>query len=76
MLYDGASNMSGVHSGVQKRIRDDQPLYVHCRNHSLNMALQDATSNISSIRDALSLTNDMANFSETHQSEVGCCILQ
>ena len=51
MLYDGASNMSGVHSGVQKRIRDDQPkaLYVHCRNHSLNMALQDATSNISSI---------------------------
>ena len=44
--YDGASNMAGIQSGVQRRIRNEQPkaVYVHCTNHSLNLALQDASS--------------------------------
>ena len=31
--YDGASNMSGIHTGVQKRILglQSKALYVHCR---------------------------------------------
>ena len=39
--YDGASNMSGCHRGVQARIRQVIPgaVYVHCRAHSLNLAV-------------------------------------
>jgi hypothetical protein len=62
--YDGASNMSGCHSGVQRRILQLQPkaIYIHCRNHILNLALQDAASSIQSVRNVLSLTNDLASF--------------
>jgi len=39
--YDGASNMSGKFNGVQAIIRRQAPLanYVHCKAHSLNLAL-------------------------------------
>ena len=39
--YDGASTMSGEKSGVQKRIRDEQPkaIYTHCAGHSFNLAI-------------------------------------
>jgi len=62
--YDGASNMSGVNTGVQKRLRDIQPkaVYVHCRSHALNLALQEASCSVRCIRDILSLCNEVANF--------------
>ena len=39
--YDGASNMSSSHSGVQARIREVAPLatYVHCGGHCLNLVI-------------------------------------
>lgn len=39
--YDGASNMSGKHRGVQAVVRQQYPLakYVHCRAHVLNLCL-------------------------------------
>lgn len=39
--YDGASVMSGVFSGVQKRIADvvPQAIYMHCYAHRLNLCL-------------------------------------
>jgi len=39
--YDGAANMSGQKSGVQKLIPDQQPkaMYTHCAGHSLNLAI-------------------------------------
>lgn len=39
--YDGASVMSGVFSGVQKRVRDIVPhaVYIHCHAHRLNLCL-------------------------------------
>ena len=39
--YDGAGNMSGHTKGVQARISSIHPaaLYVHCKNHSLNLAI-------------------------------------
>ncbi|KAL4132017.1 hypothetical protein QTP88_009238 [Uroleucon formosanum] len=42
--YDGASVMSGLYSGVQKRIKDQVPLaqYVHCCAHNLNLVILDA----------------------------------
>ena len=42
--YDGASVMSGIYSGVQRRISDKEPnaVYVHCAAHNLNLVLNDA----------------------------------
>ncbi len=41
--YDGASVMSGKHSGVQSRIKEvaKQAFYVHCNAHCLNLVLVD-----------------------------------
>ena len=38
--YDNASTMAGIHTGVQRRIRDINPkaIFVPCSNHSLNLA--------------------------------------
>ncbi|KAL4097878.1 hypothetical protein QTP88_022581 [Uroleucon formosanum] len=42
--YDGASVMSGIYSGLQKRINDIVPnaMYVHCCAHNLNLVVCDA----------------------------------
>ena len=42
--YDGAANMSGNHHDAQARIRLVVPLatYVHCKSHSLNLAIDHA----------------------------------
>jgi hypothetical protein len=39
--YDGAANMSGIHRGVQARIKEIVPTanYVHCKVHVLNLAI-------------------------------------
>ena len=39
--YDGAANMSGIHKGVQARVRQRFPfaLYTHCKAHNLNLAI-------------------------------------
>jgi hypothetical protein len=44
--YDGARTMSGIYSGVQKRIQAIQPktVYVHCAAHNLNLVINDAVS--------------------------------
>lgn len=62
--FDGASNMSGRITGLQKRITDVQPkaLYVHCMNHSLNLAFQDSISCIPQCRDAMNQVRELINF--------------
>jgi len=39
--YDGAANMAGGHRGVQAIIRQRVPdaVFVHCKAHSLNLAI-------------------------------------
>ena len=53
--YDGASNMSSLFNGVQKRIKDLEPraLYVHCNAHALNLVLQEAVREVPVIRDSM-----------------------
>ena len=48
--YDGASVMSGKHTGVQKRIRDIAPkaVYTHCYAHRLNLVVVDSVKSVSS----------------------------
>jgi hypothetical protein len=50
--YDGVASMSGVYSGVQARIALQQPkaVYVHCAAHNLNLALNDAVSDVTEVR--------------------------
>ena len=46
--YDGAANMSGIHRGVQARIRAEIPgaVYTHCKAHNLNLAIIHASEEI------------------------------
>ena len=51
--YDGASNMSGVHTDLQARIKALSPsaLYTHCYAHVLNLVIVDTMSNNRIARD-------------------------
>lgn len=51
--FDGANNMSGRFSGVQARLKEICPssLFVHCCNHSLNLALQEVAREVPLIAD-------------------------
>jgi hypothetical protein len=62
--YDGASSMSGVYSGVQKRILDGQPLavYIHCASHNLNLVMNDAVSTARDIEAFFSLLQELYKF--------------
>ena len=53
--FDGASNMSGNKSGVQKRIKDRQPkaIYTHCASHSLSLSIVSCCS-VLSVRNCIS----------------------
>ena len=44
--YNGASNMSGAHSGLQKRVKDVSPraIFTHCYAHCLNLVIVGALS--------------------------------
>ena len=61
--YDGASNMSGHLNGVAARIQKEQPQahYIHCVAHSLNLCLQDCGQNCRAIREALTVTIELAS---------------
>ena len=53
--YDGASDMSGVRSGVATRISaiEFRALYTHCYGHALNLATQDTLKGIKILEDTL-----------------------
>jgi hypothetical protein len=60
--FDGAANMSGRLNGVQAKLCEVQPksTYVHCANHSLDLALQEIASEVALIRDSLGIVRDIA----------------
>lgn len=62
--FDGASNMAGTLSGLQRRISDIQPkaVHMHCMNHCLSLSFQDAIAAISQCRDAMNQVKDLVNF--------------
>ena len=61
--FDGASNMSDKHRGVQEILKQDCPgaLYVHCSNHSLDLVLQEVASTVKGIASALQFVKDVSN---------------
>lgn len=62
--YDGAANMRGVYSGVQMKIKNQQPYaeYVHCASHNLNLILQDSCNHVEEIRNYYDQIQTIYNF--------------
>ena len=59
--FDGASNFSGQHRGVQALLRRHSPnmIYVHCRSHVLQLCLVKASNNEPGIKRVISLLNKL-----------------
>jgi len=62
--YDGAAVMRGSYSGVQSRIKKDNPLalYVHCYAHILNLCLVDLAKSVSMVRNTFGTLSTLNNF--------------
>lgn len=62
--YDGAANVSGHITGLQRRIIDVEPraIFVHCTAHTLNLVVQDTMQNINKVRDFLAVLRSMISF--------------
>jgi len=71
--YDGAANMSGQFKGVQARILKLQPkaIYVHCLNHSLNLALQTVVSKNPYFRDLMSCVHEVGTLLQGSPKRMG-----
>lgn len=61
--FDGAANMSGKLNGVKKLIEDIQPksCYVHCNNHSLDLAFQEVARKNNAMCDTFTIIKDVSN---------------
>lgn len=59
--YDGASNVSGNITGLQRRIQNQEPraVFVHCLAHNINLVAQDAMRATPQVRDFLNNTKDL-----------------
>ena len=55
--------MSGIHRGVQARLKQRNPsaLYVPCSNHSLDLVLQEASREVLTVAGCLQFVKDAAN---------------
>ena len=65
--YDGASNVSGIHTGLQARIKEISPsaIYTHCYADVLNLVIVDTMSNNSIARDFFGTLQNLYVFIET-----------
>ena len=59
--YDGCSTMSGIRSGVAKRVQDEESraVFTHCYCHSLNLAASDSVKNSQLVKSALETTHEI-----------------
>lgn len=62
--YDNASNMSGIYSGLQARIKEKSAtaVYTPCSAHSLNLVGEHSTSSCKESRDFFMLLNSLYTF--------------
>lgn len=66
--YDGAKNVSGVHTGLQARIKEISPpaLYTHCYAHVLNLVIVDTMSNNKIARDFFGTLQNLYVFIQSY----------
>ena len=59
--YDGCSTMSGLRSGVAKRVQEEEPcaVFTHCYSHSLNLAVNDSVKKSKFMKDSLETTHEI-----------------
>ena len=59
--YDGASNMLGLKSGVERKLCDIQPKAraTHCHAHSLSLCVKDATHRCKVLSDAMDIGSEI-----------------
>lgn len=59
--FDGVSNVSGIHKGLQTRIKEIEPraLFVHCQAHSFNLVTQDSMRNVKNARYILNFIREL-----------------
>ncbi len=64
--YDGASNVSGIHAGLQALMRDHSPtaIYTHCYAHVLNLVIVDSMTNNRVARDFFGTLQNLYVFIE------------
>ena len=64
--YDGAASMSGIHSGLSTRVKEDysKVTYVHCYAYRLNLVLQDSCQSIKQVRTTIGTFNSLYAFVE------------
>ena len=62
--YDGAANVSGHVSGLRSVVlkEESRGIYVHCRAHKLNLAVQDAMNNNEEICNVMVLVQELTAF--------------
>ena len=65
--YDGASNVSGIRSGLQARIKEvsASALFVHCYAHVLNLVIVDAMTSNATARDFFGTLQNLYVFIQT-----------
>ncbi|CAN7948377.1 unnamed protein product [Ixodes pacificus] len=61
--FDSAANMSGRLHGVRKIMSDEQPKspYIHCSNHSLDLALQEISRKSDAMCEVMTFVKDVSN---------------
>ena len=59
--YNGCSTMSGIQSGLAKRVQDEESraVYTHCYSHSLNLAASDSVRKSKFMKSALETTHEI-----------------
>ena len=59
--YDGAASMSGKRSGVATQFKSLNPkmLYTHCHGHALNLAVKDACSQVSALKETFEMAREI-----------------
>lgn len=65
--YDGASNVAGIRTGLQARIKEISPsaLFVHCYAHVLNLVIVDAMTSNTTARDFFGTLQNLYVFIQT-----------
>ena len=71
--FDGASNMSGQHGGVQALLRSDAPelIFVHCRSHVLQLATVKATRDVPEVKRIIGILNKLYAFFQNSPLRLG-----
>lgn len=74
LCTDGAANVSGVHTGLQSRLKAIEPraIHVHCTAHSLSLVVQDTMKEVPAIRDFLVLIRELIGFVRSSPKRQAC----